>query len=485
MDTQPLRRHPLRLQMLGWALALCLVPAAQAQPAWDAGPLRVADNGRHLQQADGQPFFWLGDTAWLLVQKLSREEMKTYFADRQAKGFNVVQTVVVQMLDDQTVYGAPALVDGDITRLRTTPGRNPADREQYDYWDHVDHAFELAAAHGIHLAVAPAWSHTVRRAPVTPEQATRYAGAVAERLKHHPNLIWLNGGAAKGDVDTAVWQAIGTQIKQRDPRHLMGFHPFGRQQSGSWFHNAPWLDFNMFVSGHRRYDQDVDGKQYGEDNWRYVLDDLARQPAKPTLDGEPAYENTPQGLHKPEEPYWSGDDARRYAWWSVMAGALGHTYGENSVRQVYLPRDAKPASGAKGHFMARLDAPGALAMQHLKHLVLSRPFGERRLDPGLNAGDEGEKYDRVLVSRGRSHLLAYTYTGRDFQLQLGALTGAEVVAWWFNPRSGEATLLGRFRNEGVRRFEPPGEPGAGRDWVLVLDDAAQGYAAPGRPAPRR
>ena len=71
------------------------------------------------------------------------------------------------------------------------------------------------------------------------------------------------------------------------------------------------MDFNTFVSGHRRYDQDTDGKKYGEDNWRYVLDDLDKTPRKPTLDSELAYENTPQGLHKPEKPYWTGNDARR------------------------------------------------------------------------------------------------------------------------------------------------------------------------------
>ena len=32
--------------------------------------LRVADNGRFLIQADGSPFFYLGDTAWALLQRL-------------------------------------------------------------------------------------------------------------------------------------------------------------------------------------------------------------------------------------------------------------------------------------------------------------------------------------------------------------------------------------------------------------------------------
>ena len=37
-------------------------------------------------------------------------------------------------------------------------------------------------------------------------------------------------------------------------------------------------------------------------------------------------------------------------------------------------------------------------------------------------------------------------------------------------------------NAGAREFTPPYE-GLGSDWVLVLDDAARGYAPPGRPVP--
>lgn len=33
-------------------------------PLWPHGFLRVADDDRHLEHADGIDFFWLGDTAW-------------------------------------------------------------------------------------------------------------------------------------------------------------------------------------------------------------------------------------------------------------------------------------------------------------------------------------------------------------------------------------------------------------------------------------
>jgi len=36
------------------------------------GPIRVSESGRHFVGRDGRPFFWLGDTAWLMPQKARR-----------------------------------------------------------------------------------------------------------------------------------------------------------------------------------------------------------------------------------------------------------------------------------------------------------------------------------------------------------------------------------------------------------------------------
>jgi hypothetical protein len=468
----------MKKQGLFLLLATLTTALASAAP-WDHGPLRATDNGRYLQHADGTPFFWQGDTCWLLVQKLDRAQVKTYFENRRAKGFNVVQCIAVQALVDQSAYGDRALVDNDITRLNLTPGGDPANEAQYDYWDHLDHVFDTAAANGIYLAVAPTWAHTVRRTPVTSEMVVNYATQLARRYKDRPNLIWLNGGSARGNENTDVWQAIGETIKQHDPVHLMTFHPFGRTQTTTWFNDATWLDLNMFTSGHRRYEQDVDGKKYGEDNWRYVLEDRALSPRRPTLDGEPSYENIPQGLHDSNQPYWTAGDVRRYAWWSVFAGAAGHTYGENSVRQVYLPHETKPASGAKGFFLERLESDGAGQMQHLRNLILSRPFFDRVNDQSAAAGDEGEKYDRILVTRGADYLFAYTHTGRTFTLKLGVISGADLNVWWFNPRIGGVTPARPRPNSGSATFDPPGEPAPGQDWVLVLNNAAKKFTPPG------
>ena len=70
----------------------------QAARQWD---LKVSANNRFLQYADGTPFFWLGDTGWLLPQSLQRGETKGYLDTCAKNGFNVVQV--------QTICGVPCI----------------------------------------------------------------------------------------------------------------------------------------------------------------------------------------------------------------------------------------------------------------------------------------------------------------------------------------------------------------------------------------
>jgi hypothetical protein len=43
----------------------------------------VSPNGHYLMTENGKPFFWLGDTGWLLFLKLNREEADQYLEDRR------------------------------------------------------------------------------------------------------------------------------------------------------------------------------------------------------------------------------------------------------------------------------------------------------------------------------------------------------------------------------------------------------------------
>ena len=75
-------------------------------------PLRVSDNRRFLITTGGNPFFYLGDTAWELFHRLDREEAVLYLEDRAAKGYNVIQAAVLAELDGlrtPNAYGARPL----------------------------------------------------------------------------------------------------------------------------------------------------------------------------------------------------------------------------------------------------------------------------------------------------------------------------------------------------------------------------------------
>src|SRR5690349_21811345 len=84
--------------------------------------LKISPNGRYFMTADGKPFFWLGDTGWLLFSKLKREEVIKFLDDRKAKGFNVIQVMALHTLKVVNAYGDTALKGGNAAMPITTPG---------------------------------------------------------------------------------------------------------------------------------------------------------------------------------------------------------------------------------------------------------------------------------------------------------------------------------------------------------------------------
>ena len=431
------------------------------------GKLIVSKNGRFLMQEDGEPFFWLGDTAWLLFNRLNKKEAEYFLEVRRQQGFNVIQVMGIHSLPIKNFYGNEPFINNDVSK----PVRLN-DSAHEGYWEHVDDIIDIAEQKGLYIAIVPVWGSVVKAGKASVEQARTYGTWLGERFCHRPNIIWLNGGDVRGDVCTEVWDALGESIKAVANDQLMTFHPFGRTQSSIWFHDRSWLDFNMFQSGHRRYGQggqDGDNNHYGQDNWRYVENDYNKEPIKPTIDGEPSYEQIPQGLHDPSEPWWQAHDVRRYAYWSVFAGAFGHTYGHSSVMQMHRKEYSDGDYGAKKFWDKAIFDEGAVQMQHLKNLIAAYPFFIRIPDQSVLASEQGEKYERVAITRGNDYLFAYTYTGRQFELHMGVIKGSRVKAFWYDPRTGERIKIGVLENNGTAAFDPPGKHSAGNDWVLVLE----------------
>ena len=370
------------------------------------------------------------------------------------------------------IYGQYSMIDG-------YNFKNINQKGVYGYWDHMDYIIRTAARKGLYIGMVCIWGSPVSRGEMTVEQAKAYGKFLAERYKDEPNIIWFIGGDIRGDVKTAEWEALATSIKAIDKNHLMTFHPRGRTTSSTWFNAAPWLDFNMFQSGHRRYGQRFGDGDYPieenteEDNWRFVERSMATNPMKPVIDGEPIYEEIPHGLHDENELRWKDYDVRRYAYWSVFAGSFGHTYGHSSIMQ-FLKPGVNPAYGATKLWYEALKDPGFNQMQYLKKLILAFPFFERVADQSCIAGNNGTKYERLIATRGNDYMLVYNYTGRPMQIDLSKIHGKTKKAWWYSPRNAELSYIGEFSSK-VETFQPEGGHSNGNDWVLILTDGTRKY----------
>ena len=78
--------------------------------------LMVSKTGHFLATSDGKPFFWLADTPWLLFHYLSPTEVERYLNDRAAKGFTVIQAMMLGTDDEFKVsdsVGGMAFKEGD------------------------------------------------------------------------------------------------------------------------------------------------------------------------------------------------------------------------------------------------------------------------------------------------------------------------------------------------------------------------------------
>jgi len=74
--------------LLRGLVAGLLLSSVAAPQAWTAERLRVTPDGRWLERSGGTPFFYLGDTAWTLLQDLDPEEgVASHFHTTDNTGF--------------------------------------------------------------------------------------------------------------------------------------------------------------------------------------------------------------------------------------------------------------------------------------------------------------------------------------------------------------------------------------------------------------
>lgn len=365
--------------------------------------LRVAEDQRHLETVEGKPFFLLGDTAWELFHRLTPEETRVYLDKRAAQGFNTVLAVALAEyeFDQPNAQGEMPLENNDPARPRDA------------YFKHVDQVVAEAAKRGLYTGLLPTWGDKWNKkwgkGPeiFTPENATAFGEWLGKRYKDQP-VIWILGGdrPIENDRHRAIQRAMAAGLEKGDGgRHLIGYHPSGEANSSTFWPDEPWLDFHMFQSGHGRV---------AFPNHTLNAKNLALPALKPTLDGEPNYEDHPvRGMMKDGKPtVWFGDhDVRRAAWWSVLSGACGHVYGTHSIWQFHDLSKRKPQTDARTPWQEALDLPGAAQMGVMRRFMESIAWTKLRRDDGFLKKPEGgwkpEQLPMAAVAGDKSFAVVY------------------------------------------------------------------------------
>jgi hypothetical protein len=424
------------------------------------GGWSVDPSGRFLRYA-GEPRFLLGDTAWELFRRLTKDEADHYLRTRAAQGFNTVLAVALSEFDGLRVPN----VEGHLPFHDLDPTR-----PDEAYWRHIDWIVRRAGSHGLTVGILPTWGGNWHDGTDTeppffhPGNAGPYASWIAERYRDD-EIIWVLGGdrPIASPAHRAVIEAFADGIRRVAGRNqLITFHPSGCRSSSDFLCDAEWLDFNMVQSGHTGW---------GTPNYQMVEQDYERLPAKPVLDGEPNYEDHPV-MSRSWEPvpghFFGDEDARRAAYHAVWAGACGHVYGCHGIWQMYDPARAESLNGARHSWKEAVDLPGAVQMGHLAALLRELGFGEWEPAQSLIRSGRGilSDHQRALAHRERRRALIYSPAGRDVHLDLGRWPDRSWSARWWDPCQGAwAAAVDRCTAD---RFVVS-HPFPGSDGVLLLD----------------
>ncbi|MEP0711765.1 MAG: glycoside hydrolase family 140 protein [Algoriphagus sp.] len=454
----------------------------------EAQNLKVTTNGRYLETLDSKPFFWLGDTAWELFHKLDREEAVHYLKTRANQGFTVIQAVILAERDGvrtPNAYGELPFLNFDPTRPNEA------------YFSHVDFIITEANKLGLTIGVLPTWGDKVFSAhpgagPIifNAENAKIYGRFLGKRYRDN-DLVWILGGdrSVANEEVAQTWEAMAEGLDEGgNATHLITYHPRGSSSSSDSFTDADWIDFNMYQSGHVKKFNDV---------YRYAQKDLALRPIKPTVEGEAAYEDIPlkfwdymkfepgefsaftdeNGNLKDRTPFpegfFTGYDVRVLAYWNMLAGAAGYTYGNNAVWQMHKNGETfviPTLTDWKG----ALKRPGAESMTYFRKFFEGIDFTKIMSDQELILSENPENENHIRAARANdgSFLIAYLAKPREVTLDLSEMTGAKLSGVWYNPRTGKSKALPKFSPTNPLTTSPPTN-GPEDDWVILILDKVE------------
>ncbi len=458
-----------------------------------------ADRTHLVNTFTNKPVFITGDTAYdLAVQLSSPADIEAYLSDRQAKGINLIWVGLVDATDHGP--GSHNVGHTENDGFGNNPWNGGADftgmSSATAYWDHVDYVLQRAAAHGITVLAGTAFTGAFdsckfpyygNMATTSDATMTAYGAFLGNRYKSYPNIIWLQGGDANVDLcgsDLAKKvDDIARGILSTDTAHLMTVEAtnnvWGEASATNWSlytygANNPsgWLTLGTI------YPKGLPATTFSNEIAHIVSQNITETGAAPFV---PYFSMEDPYEYEPFSAPYNDQQLRQEGYTEILSGAiLGRLFGSSGV----WPFGAGCCQYGQS-WQANMEHPSSFDQQRLGQLFRSREHWKLVADRNHEVATAGYGSGATLTVTSRTRdgqtIIAYVPNGNATTLtvDMTKVSSAthQATCWWFNPSSGDATLIGSYANSGTRNFTPPDS----NDWLLVIDDVSANLPAPGSP----
>lgn len=379
--------------------------------------LQPSPNGRYLVRSNGEPFLWIGDTAWYAGVKASKAEWTEYLEDRQRKGFTVVQ------------ISAGRTPPGWTGAMPFAAGGQPNDV----YWDGILAKVREANRRGM-VVMLVGLGRPTNEADIRHVSTPEYARYIAQRFAGVEAILSPNFDGAYSPVFDTVAEnlvAAGTKLPITQ-------HPNTLKGQNELYVPKSYLTFSGLQSGH--HNGRLEAAYAAAREWPLTL--WAMKPVRPVINIEGMYD----GRGSDEGGAWRGKDVRRIGWISWLSGAMGYTYAAGET--------ARKVPGTNGgvwgwnqdeaafDFWRKAAAwPSAGSMKIMRDFFAGIEWW--RLEPVheliVQEGTPDSQTRAVFAaSADRALAVAYAPSGGRFKLDLTSFP-ASLQAEWFDPVTGRRT----------------------------------------------
>ncbi len=467
--------------------------------------LKIAKNRRYFEKAEGTPFIWIADTAWTMPQRMKWDDVLFYMAKRKSQGFSVLQIVALDPESDvemRNPAGHKALFNDDLKKVNEK------------YFEYLDWILDRAEEFGFYVLLLPVWGQLVVGEnwmstkfdkTVNESNAYGYGKYIGERYRDRKNILWCLGGDRqpihKGVDYKNVWRnmaeglakgVLNKDLKYNEKKEeweklLITYHACYEAETGEcstmsyWTDDESWISYIMLQSGHGLKPK----------NYELVKKEYDRAITMPVWDGEPAYEKMPTSW--PVVESFHGDwIVRKRAYWSLLAGSFGHTYGHAAVWGTKSERELDEFIVES--WIKALDNVGANQIKVLRDFLESRnimnctPMQEVL----VNQKEEEVELDfhiQATINVDNKEAYVYFPSGGCETLDLKKFGDSKLQLWWFNTKNGTFIDEDNKVSSTPKVFEINSEnnyrvelktptKGEENDWLCILEKFNQNTKLP-------